>query len=176
MSPLDPQISNKSALWVALKLFGLPKSLEELFNYIEESDIIEVYRYDQIQVFRNLNFHDVCSYELPELFIYPWDQLFYRPNHITQQIADGAKAVFSGEHNGILDLESLVGEHPICETFSPKRHKLKMCFKYFYPLRNKTNQVEYLVALSKVQVETQNFDYRSIDSIPLSNSNSNIEL
>lgn len=164
MADSDPQVSNKSALWVALKLFGIPSSLDELFKYIEESDVIEVYRYDGIQVFRNLNFHDVCSYELPELFIYTWDQLFYRPAHITQKIAESAESLFLGKHRGIVDLDTLIGSHALCETFSPKRYKLSMYFKYLYPLRNKQNNVDYIVAVSKVKVEKLYFDYKQITS------------
>lgn len=166
MSTADAEISNKSALWVALKLFGIPSSLDELFQYIEESDVIEVYRYDGIQVFRNLNFHDICSYELPELFIHPWDTLFYRPSNITSQLEGVSIKVFTGQHRGILNLESIVGEHSMCEIFSPKRHKLKMRFKHLYPLRNKANQVEYVVSISKVQIEEQYFDFRNIIAPP----------
>lgn len=162
----DQRISNQSALWVALKMFGHPNSADDLFSYIEESDVIEIYRYDGIQVFRNLNFHDVCSYELPELFIYPWDQLFYRHESISAKIAQGVMTVFSGQHDGILNIQPIVDEHYNCETFSPKRYKLKMNFKYFYPLRNKQNQVEYAIALSKVHIEQLYFNYKELITIP----------
>lgn len=152
----ETPLSNKSSLWVALKMFGHQMGNDDLFSCIEDSDVIEVYRSDGIQVFRNLNFLDICSYELPELFVYPWHELFYRhPKHV-KMIADGAVLMFSGKQRGLLDLEPF-GAHFIYEVFSPKKFKLKIGLKYLYPLRNKSGQVEYAVALSKTTIETSNY-------------------
>lgn len=149
-------VSNKSSLWLALKMFGIPSPTDDLFSQLEEGDVIEIYRNDGIQVFRNLNFHDICSYELPELFIYKWDQLYFRKQEHSQMVAHCAYKIFSGEQSGLLDFTQN-GSHFIYELFSPKKLKLKIQIKYFYPLKNKSGQIEYGICVSKVNIEETNY-------------------
>lgn len=149
-------ISNKTALWTALKLFGHPNGNDDLFMNIEETDVIEVYRYDGIQVFRNLNFHDICSYELAELFIYSWDELYYRNNEYVDLLSSAAQKAFSGKHRGVIPFE-IESAHSIYELFSPKRFKINIAFKFFYPLCNKSGQVEYCVVISDTKVVESNY-------------------
>lgn len=148
----DGPIDNQRSLWAALKMFGMPSFKDDIFSLIEEDDVIEIYRYDNIQVFRNLNFHDICSYELPELFVYSWDQLYYRDQKYTDMILAAAVKVFTGEHKGIYDTKDLE-PYNIFEVFSPKKYKLLLKQKYFYPLKTVDGQVIYGIAVSTVKIE-----------------------
>lgn len=141
---------DKTLLWAVLKKLNL-RFDGDLFSNLEEDDVIEIYRNDNIQVFRNFRFHQICSYNYSDLFIRRWDELFQRDNFVTKQIQNAAFKIFSGEANGRLDLDNIVPHH-LQEAHSPKLYLLDMKMRFFYPLKNKLGQVEYGLAVSKVNI------------------------
>lgn len=86
---------NLSFTWRALNRLGLvPRS--DLFQYMRDDHIVEIYSDQNVQLFRNFNFFDVCSYTLEELHTMEWWSLFDRDPHITKTLFKYASDIFSG--------------------------------------------------------------------------------
>ncbi len=64
-------------LWQALKLLGLLPP-DDLFEHIDENNCIEVYDSNGVWVYGNLNFYEITSYSLAELYEFPWHNLWRR--------------------------------------------------------------------------------------------------
>lgn len=68
---------NKNQLWAYLAANKLKYPLN-LFDYIIDGDVIEIYDNENKQVFRSYEFFKHCTFSLDELFSIPWDKLYHR--------------------------------------------------------------------------------------------------
>lgn len=107
-----------SFTWRAIRKFGL-LPVSDLFNYISDEDIIEIYNNENRQMFRNLRYYDYCSYTLEELYSVEWWHLFSRENEITEQLLKEVTQVLSGEIKGVL--HSSTAKHLVKELNSLDR-------------------------------------------------------
>lgn len=143
-------LSGCKHLWAVFKKLNLNFD-DEIFENLEDDDIVEIYRNDGIQIFRNFNFHNISSYRYPELFTYRWDQLYKRDDFFTKQIMTAVGKIFSGEVTSKMDL-GFIRLHKMEETNSPLNYSMQMKQRFFYPLKNKDGEPQYVLAASKVQV------------------------
>lgn len=142
---------NSSTLWAAIKSLGvLPSSY--LFTNLEPDDVVEIYRNDSLQVFRNMRFHNVCSYHLHDLFIRSWPDLFVRDENLTLEIQKKAMRVFQGETVDIDTKLDYRARHNLYEKDSPGGYVLDMYLRFIEPLKDKHGNILYIVAVSKVDV------------------------
>ena len=137
-------------LWYAIRKLNLLPG-HDLFELLEDSDVVEIYNNQGVQVFRNHRFFDISSYDFPEIFVYPWHELYGREAHITDEIMKYAISVFSGECQKTIDM-SHVPRHRLTENFSPEGFVMTMDERYFSPLKSKIGQNIHAVAISKVEV------------------------
>lgn len=104
-----------SLTWRALRKFGyVPTS--DLFEKIRDHHVIEVYSSESVQIFRNLNFFQYCSYTFEEIHSLEWFNLFERPVTISSQILEATKKLFTGERRDNFDPQ--VPMHIVRETQS----------------------------------------------------------
>lgn len=114
----DPFLSSvdggyQQALWFALKEMGFRPS-GDIFGYMQSDNIVEVYDSQGIQIWRNLNFFDVCSYSLEEMFCISWMERYERDasalGEITQLLGEfiGGRrsAIAANIHNLIKETKS----------------------------------------------------------------------
>jgi len=120
-------------IWYGLKKLELRFS-SDLFEYITNQNIVELYNRDNVQIFRNFDFFRVTSYTLEDLLCRPWVELFARvnPEH-TQSLIDTCSKFYSRELNEVVPL-SHVGVHRIIETDSPYSFKVDAVINYLAPL------------------------------------------
>jgi len=155
----------KSLVWGALRSLKL-RFDDHLFERLLDDDIIEIYRSDNLQVFRNLKFHEVCSFHFPELFIKQWPELFNRDSFITNQILSAAQAAFQNS-----DLEPIstqhIPEHDLVEISYPEGLKMKMKLKTLYPLSDASGKIAYILAVSRVKLKDRRkqIDYSNVYTI-----------
>jgi len=156
---------DRSLTWGALKCLRL-KFDENLFENLLDTDIVEIYRNDNLQVFRNLKFHEVCSFHFPELFIKQWPDLFQRDPFVTKQIMSSAIAAFTSEDCGKIDTDH-IPEHDLIEISSPENLSMKMQLKSLYPLLDQNNNASYILAVSRVKLKDKRkiIDYDNVYSI-----------
>lgn len=75
-----------------LKLY-LPDGLLEK---ILPTDFVEIYSLDFVPIFKSVNFWGTSSYQLDELYSYPYDDLYERSEFYQAALNRAAKKVFSG--------------------------------------------------------------------------------
>jgi hypothetical protein len=122
---------------------GLRVSAETL-SYLSDEDVIEVYRCDLTQLFRNLRFLEICSYPLMDLYVNEWPELYRRPHVLTQAIIDEFLQLrASGSDRPLM---SRLPEHFLEEIFSPGRHKFYIRQKILAPILDQDNQMVGVVS------------------------------
>lgn len=122
---------SKRFTWRALVKMNLTP-LSDLLNRITAGDIVEIYSCDNIQLFRNLEFFDVCSYSLEELFCVEWYRLFRRDQQITDLLGQKVQELLEYKYP-----EGIVGplpEHIVTETFSDEKFQSNFFMKVLAPL------------------------------------------
>lgn len=83
---------SKALLWSMMRHFGLKPS-SDLFSYVTDDQLIEIYNMDHVQIFRNFKFFELVSYTLEDLFCRPRFELFHRPDpQITEMIGSALTA------------------------------------------------------------------------------------
>src|SRR5690606_17702992 len=87
--------SSFQVFWNVLRRFDL-RPCSDLFDLLDSNDVIEVYRYDFIQIYRNLRFLELCTYSLDEVFSYEWPELFHRKQEINFELFDLTREILSG--------------------------------------------------------------------------------
>lgn len=80
----------------AISAFGLRAIDESVFEKIDEGDIVEIYRDTGVQLYRNVVFVNLCSYNLLDLAVHSWDELFEKPAVVIDAIHDRIQKVLSG--------------------------------------------------------------------------------
>jgi hypothetical protein len=70
----------------ALRAFNLSALDKNIFNLIDEDDVIEIYNDEGIQLYRNITFCKLCSYSLLDLAVNSWDELYDKPTAIKNKI------------------------------------------------------------------------------------------
>jgi len=119
--------------WFAIKEFGY-RPPSELFNYINNENVIEIHTADGIQVFRNFEFYKYCSYTLEDLSCRPWNEIFEHDEKLIPDILAISGRVLSGAVKS--PIPANIGPYLIKEVDSDKRLLLKSTFHYISPLFN----------------------------------------
>lgn len=142
--------NDRQLLWNTLrKLKAVPPS--DIIDKIEDQDVIEVYNTQFIQIFRNLNYFDISSYTLVEVFTHQWDELYERENpNIGQQMMNVALSVISGKARATFPCG--VDSHVLKERFSEEQLRLNMIPGYVSPLFDRDHQLVGAIFTSKVEI------------------------
>ena len=129
---------SRSTTWAAIRELGLvPPS--DLFEYLEENDIFEIYSPEHIQIFRSLNFFPLTSYSLEDVFSYSWDELYSRSEVITKDMYELGTKVMKGEIRGVT--KGNFPRHAVIAKFSPGKETTLIQHKLFAPLRSTDHEI-----------------------------------
>lgn len=141
----------KAMTWYALRKFNLHFP-SDLFDFINDENVIEIYNRDNIQIFRNFNFFDVTSYTLEDLLCRPWVDLFSRLNsEHTMSIINTCNKFYSKELTAVTPL-SHVGKHKIVETDSPFGLNVDAVVDFVAPIYDKTKYPAGFIAIETAQL------------------------
>ncbi len=158
-------------LWAALKYFGL-RPTSDLFGYLTEDKIVEVYDAQGLQIWRNFNFFSVCGYSLEEMFCYTWMERYERNDEVMLQIGALMSRLVSGDretiHCGI--------HNQLRELKSSEKLIIDAHHEFISPLYNSYNAYSGFVVISSAKLFTgANQAASSVVSIA-SNASSDINL
>lgn len=109
-------------LWRALKKFNL-SPLSDFFQELENDHIIEIYDSRGLQIFRNLNFFEVCSYSLEEVVCREWWHLYKRDETVTELIYKQSMKAFTQEVPCTYDPE--IPPHLLVEIDSFEKNRME---------------------------------------------------
>lgn len=136
---------SKRFTWRALVKLGLSPN-SDLLERLEDGDIVEIYDSQQVQLFRNLEFFDFCSYTLEELFCLEWWRLFKRDEAISNTILRLVNEIYQRKHpNGVSDP---FPPHLVVESLSRDKFNVDFYMKQISPLYRK-RRVEGLICIER---------------------------
>jgi hypothetical protein len=58
----------------------------KLFDAMTEQDIVEAYDSSNMQIFRSLQFIELCNYSVLDVLLYEWPSLFQREDNVTETL------------------------------------------------------------------------------------------
>ncbi len=122
-SKIDLIGDNRKYAWFSMRSMGLLPP-DDLFDKINEKDMIEVYDAGSIQIFRSLELYRYMSYSFSEIFCFTWMDLFTRDSFVFKRISETLSQILSGEINGVYTPNFPV--HYAEEIFSNKKIWIKM--------------------------------------------------
>ncbi len=142
--------NNAVALWSALKVFGF-KPGSDLFGYLQGDDTIEIYTLDGIQVWRNCNLMEVCSYSLEEIHSFEWHERYDRAEVDNQNIVQTiGRMLGEGKPRHVA---AMIPYHSVNEKFSESMFRLNVRHDHFFPLTLQGgNDVVAFLVTSKVDI------------------------
>ncbi len=114
---------NRKHAWFAMRNLGL-RPPNDLFDRIDQRDMIEIYDTSGIQVFRSIELYNYMSYSFSEIFCYTWKDLFSRDNFVLNRMSTTVSDVLSGKIQGCIHPQ--FPTHCAHEIFSEKKIWIKM--------------------------------------------------
>ena len=129
--------------WYALRQLGLMAS-GDLFQVLEDTDCIEIYTSEGVQLYRNFQFFEYCSYSLEELMTYPFYELYERPVWLEAEMRRSVGMCLQ-EPTQIHDLN--IPDHNCCEKRSRRAHAGRVHFKKICALKASTDGTGYTAFL-----------------------------
>lgn len=161
----------KISLWSALKYFGM-RPVSDLFSYLNQDKIVEVYNAEGIQIWRNFNFFEVCGYSIEEMFCYTWLERYERNEETLKHIFAIISRFMSGENVTIkCDIYN-----QIKELISTQKLTIDAHHEYVSPFYDKENRYAGFVVISSAQVSASvdQAARRPVVLTPLDISDSNL--
>jgi hypothetical protein len=141
--------NNAQSLWSALKVSGL-KPGSDLFSHLEADDKIEIYSLDGIQIWRNCNVMEICSYTLEEIHSFDWHERYERCESDNSAILGAIGRLFDlGSERHV---HARIPNHLVKEKFSEKRFQLNVRHDYFFPLVGENSELAAFLVTSKVEI------------------------
>jgi hypothetical protein len=110
----------------------------DLFDKLDQDDVIEIYDSSSVQIFRNLRFFEICSYSLLEVFTFELWELYRRDMAITNALVQTVTGVFSNKTR--TSVPAGVPDHTVEEIFSEAKRKYFIRQKFIAPLFDSNNQ------------------------------------
>lgn len=130
-------------LWRAFRKLGLTPT-SDLFQFLTNESVIEVYSDENIQLFRNLNFFTYCSYSLEELHSLEWWHLYDRDAGVTNAIFEEGRKMFGGEIRGTYCPG--LPDHIVRELASEEKLVMQVEFQAMSPLFSNRRPTAALLA------------------------------
>lgn len=125
--------SDNHLLKFSAKKLGIYFS-DEVYNLTFESDIIEIYDLNFVQIYRNLALFDICGYSITDLLTHQFYELYERSEKVNEQLIEAATKVMTRN----FDLSPLsmahVQKHLMRERFSELKVTSEVQFKYLFPV------------------------------------------
>lgn len=118
--------------------------VDDILSKIKNSQIVEIYNSENIQIFRNLPFFKVCSYTLDEILSVPWWKLYRREDHVSREIFSCATQILRGEIESTI-VPQLSPRHVLEEVASFTCPRMNVDIIFMSPLVSKLNERAILV-------------------------------
>lgn len=125
-------------LWRILRKIKATPEMD-IFDKIEEGDVVEVYYDDHVQIFRNLEFFNYCSFTVDELLCGKWYNLYKRDFVSTLKMLRMAFKLLSRK----LDVTTAwnVPEHIFDEVGSEEKLRHSIILKYASPIKSQGHMI-----------------------------------
>ncbi len=144
-----PLVQGSRLLWRMISKLGLTPC-SDLFDKIEEEDVLEIYDCELMQVFRNFKFLELCNYSLDQVLSYQLTELFQRPHAITMTMLDQVQKLLSNDGKGSTVVAD-IPLHTLEEVMTPEKAQFLIEHRYFSPLYNDDKTIVGFVSTLKAR-------------------------
>lgn len=124
-------INTKTLIWRALGKLGMTPG-RGLMDQLTDDEVVVIYNSDQQAAFWNLQFFNVISFTVEQVFFTPWHECTRRDPIYTKKLIAIVQDVLSGKLNGTWDPQIPV--HLVEELNSPGKLTTNMHLKLFSTL------------------------------------------
>lgn len=145
-----PSRDHKTMMW---KFFGkmgyTPTS--DIFDRIQDEDVIEIYTMDGNQIYRNLNYFDVVSLTVEDVVSLHWQREYKRNRKVTLHLIGLLLRFATGAFYKTYDCAK-IPIHRVQEMVA-KRYLIQLTFKYISPLKVNGNCVAIIVGTNCLRLK-----------------------
>ncbi len=124
-------LDSARVIWNTLVKLGY-KPTSDIFSHIKNGNIIEIHDNHLVQIFRNINFFNFCSYSLEDLYCYQITDLYKRDFNLEKDLMMVVTKIYKGEVNKTIDPG--LRTHFIDEKISLKKLKISAHIQLMSPL------------------------------------------
>ncbi len=104
----------------------------DIFDKMTRDCVVELYNRDNIQIFRNLRFFEICSYTIEDIICREWWKLYSREDEITRGIFVWGSRIFSQEVSRTVRPE--IPRHVLRENESFRRFGMYVDLDFMTPV------------------------------------------
>ncbi len=122
----------------------------EFLDGILQTDIVEIYDSEQVQVYRSFSCFALCNYSIGELVTYPWYELYERPSWVQERILELSAPVFLGKRR-MQSVEGLLPCYVLKETLTESREAFEVEEKFYARMVSGLSHQPYLLAVKKIR-------------------------
>lgn len=133
---------HKTMMWKFFAKMGFTPT-SDIFDRIQDHDVIEIYNMDGDQIYRNLNYFDVVSLSVEDLVGMNWQREFKRNRKVTLHLIGLLFRFATGAFYKTYDCAK-VPVHSVQELIA-KRYLIELTFKYISPLKHNGKCVALVV-------------------------------
>ncbi len=123
----------------ALNCFGL-KLGDKDYSFIEKNDIIELYSFENKQLYRNLEFLKVCPFDFLTTICHEWFVLFERPAQITEAIMARVAHVMGKNSSAHFPMD--IPKHTLIASGHADKILTEVELKYIKPVYDKKTNIK----------------------------------
>ncbi len=122
----------------SMRTFGLRACKADVFSVIAEDDVVEIYTGAGVQIYRNARFCQLSSYNLLDLSVHSWEELYVKPQNIGAAIlALIQQALTGGDETFAYNLGEFVQRETF--AFAKSRRMFHVRPKFIVPLMDETS-------------------------------------
>lgn len=141
--------STRTFVWRAFREFGW-KPNSDFFNEMRDDHVVEIYDFDNLQIFRNFRFFEFCSYTLEDIFTRPWTSLFLRRHESqTQRLLNEIEALCKSRSRETVRFNA--GIQNIYEADSEHRHSVDLEIEVAALLFNEDDEPEAFIGCERAE-------------------------
>lgn len=149
---LDHDKMEERLLEVCARKLGLVFN-PEVYQTLTKDKIVEIYNMDLIQIYRSLNFFNLCSYNLFELLTHEWTELYERSIQVNNLLFEAGTKLTGRPYS--LEPVSLrhIPRHIMREKKSEQKVAFSQQFEEMYPIYTWSREFYgYLIILKAERV------------------------
>ncbi|MAE72452.1 MAG: hypothetical protein CL675_00055 [Bdellovibrionaceae bacterium] len=125
-----------------------------LLENIDDSCLIEMYDHNQVKVFSNFRFYELCSYDLTTCWTYSWNELFDRPEGVESELLGYTRQAFNLRPRDVLKIDTPI--HYIKERFSKHQRLFSYRADFISPVYSKNSRgikdLEGVIVVSQAEL------------------------
>lgn len=123
-------------------------------DYLQDSQIFEVYDHQGLQIYRSFNFFKISSYSITDILTNHWWNLYDRNPFIAKSLADHAVKIFNEQIKEVVILN--LQPHIATEKWSQRISEVQMLHDCFIPILNDQNQTVAILSPYRIL----NFEFK----------------